>query len=422
MVFDASEVIGECAGGARRIGIVCAHASPLDTCQGGQQRYITELARELARCGHLVDIFTRREHTGQQPVVLWRDNVRIIHLSAGPVHRLAPEDLLPHLDAFARCMARFIRRQPCRYDILHAHFFLSGIAAEHIKNVLGIPFVITFHGLGQVRRKALGAADTFPLERSGIEARLMHEAARIIATCPEERHDMQHLYGAPRQCISVVPGGFDPQELWPLPMRLARTRLGLPHAKFIVLQLGSIAASKGIGTTIDALALLRRRHAVDAMLVVAGGPADHGAELARLRQLTCQLGVAEHVLFIGHQDRTELRYCYSAADVVTSTAWFASCGLAPLEAMACARPVVATEIGGIGHTVIDGRTGFLVAPREPAALADRLAALQLHPGLARAMGDLGMQRAFESYTWRALARRTAALYATAASTAQHANV
>jgi D-inositol-3-phosphate glycosyltransferase len=412
----------------RRIAIVSDHASPLappgSIDSGGQNVYVACLARELARSGYLVDIFTRRDAMGQRQLVHWCDNVRVIHVPAGPPHYVPKEQMLPYMDAFARFVTRFARRQSARYDVVHANFFMSGMVARHLKQMLGIPFVVTFHALGRVRRLAQGAADAFPLARLHIEATLMREADRIIAECPQDRHDMEQLYGAPPGRIALAPCGFDPRELWPLPARLTRAKLGLAAHKFIVLQLGRMVPRKGVDNVIEGLAILRARHAVDAQLLVVGGETGRQGdaatpELQRLRALAAGLGVAEHVLFTGRKERAELRYYYSAADAFVTTPWYEPFGITPVEAMACARPVVGADVGGIKSTVVDGDTGFLVPARDPQALARRLAELHDNPALARAMGDRGRRRACRFYTWRTVAEQAVAIYAAALADAAH---
>jgi D-inositol-3-phosphate glycosyltransferase len=416
----SASVPGVLADRPRRIAMISDHASPLAApgsidC-GGQNVYVASLARELAEAGHQVDIFTRRDAFIQRQVVQWQDNIRVIHVTAGPPHHVPKEQMLPYMEQFARCVIRYARRQPAMYDIIHANFFMSGLVAEQIKQVLGIPFVITFHALGQVRRNAQGAADAFPPARLPIESALMRSADRIIAECPQDRQDMETLYQAAPARIATVPRGFDPGQLWPVPAHAARRRLGLAPGRFTVLQLGRMVPRKGVDTVIQSLALLRRQHGVDADLLVVGGEAHghcaaEGAELGRLRRLAEHLDLSAHVRFTGRKDRGELRYCYSAADVFVTTPWYEPFGITPVEAMACARPVIGAEVGGIKSTVIDGETGFLVPPRDPRAVAERLLQLQRNPALGTAMGEAGMRRAYQYYTWRDVARQVMAVYA-----------
>lgn len=218
-----------------------------------------------------------------------------------------------------------------------------------------------------------------------------------------------------RRIQAGFPCGFDPQELWPVPVRLARQKLALPAHKFIALQLGRMVPRKGIDTTIQALALLRKKQGVNATLVVVGGDGEPGcrtdsAELSRLRTLARCHGISDHVLFAGRKDRSELRYYYSACNALVATPWYESFGITPVEAMACARPVIGSAVGGIKSTVIDGKTGYLVPARDPAAVAARLAQLYSDPAMARSFGDEGMRRAFQCYTWRSVAQQTAEVY------------
>jgi glycosyltransferase involved in cell wall biosynthesis len=140
--------------------------------------------------------------------------------------------------------------------------------------------------------------------------------------------------------------------------------------------------------------------------------------MARLRALAARLGILEHVRFAGQKPRAELRTWYSAADAFVTTPWYEPFGITPVEAMACARPVVGSEVGGIKSTVVDGGTGFLVPSRDPQAVAERLATLQRNPLLARSMGDAGLRRAYRHYTWRSVAQQVAAVYAAVLAEAQ----
>jgi glycosyltransferase involved in cell wall biosynthesis len=402
-----------------KIALISDHASPLAApgsvdC-GGQNVYVAHLACQLAAMGHLVDVFTRRDHPAQPLLQPWRERVRVVHVPVGPPAFVAKEKMLPYMAAFARHLTRFVRGQQRPYDIMHANFFMSGLVARQVRRALGIPYVVTFHALGMVRRLAQGAADGFPDERLAIEHDLMRDADRIIAECRQDRDDMVALYGTEPDRIDIVPCGFDPAELWPA-RGLARARLALDPDEFIVLQLGRMVPRKGIDTVIDSVALLARRHQLHARLLVVGGAAAPGAgqdtpELQRLMALTARLGLERQVTFTGPKGRDELRHWYSAADVFVTTPWYEPFGITPVEAMACATPVVGAAVGGIKSTVLDGRTGYLVPPRDAGALAERLARLHADPALARRLGEAGCSRAHQLYTWRRVAERIAAVYA-----------
>lgn len=402
----------------RKIALISEHASPLaqigGTDNGGQNVYVAQLAKQLARLGYLVDIFTRRDCATQEQVVDWLPNLRVVHVPAGPARFIPKEAMLPYMDQFSRFVIRFARRQKIPYNLVHANFFMSGMVALQVKYALGIPFVITFHALGRVRRQCQKEADAFPDMRFAIEEKLMHEAERIIAECPQDRQDMETLYGAPRAAIDIVPCGFDPDEFWPVTLD-AHQQLGLPRDEFVVLQLGRIVPRKGIDNVLRAAAILRRQYAIPVHLMVVGGNSEQPdpvatPELGRLMALADELGIAQSVTFTGQRRRDQLRYYYSAANVFVTTPWYEPFGITPVEAMACGTPVVGTAVGGIKTTVVDGETGYLVPPDDPQALAERLAWLQRHPHIAQRMGWAGMRRAYQGYTWRHVAAQIANIY------------
>jgi D-inositol-3-phosphate glycosyltransferase len=397
-----------------KIALISEHASPLASpgsidC-GGQNVYVAHLAVELARLGYEVDVFTRRDSPELEEVQPWVDNVRVIHVPAGPPSFVPKEQMLPWMDDFARFMIDFAEAEPVPYDLVHANFFMSGLVAQRVRDVLEIPYVVTFHALGMVRRQCQGEADRFPAERLLIEQRLMQDADLIIAECPQDRLDMERHYGAHRERIEIVPCGFDPQELWPA-RDVARHKLGLDPDDFILLQLGRMVPRKGVDNVIESLAVLRDRFGILATLLVVGGhPVTDASEMARLQALTFSLDLQDQVLFTGQQPRSELAYYYSAADVFVTTPWYEPFGITPLEAMACGTPVIGAAVGGIKTTVQEGVTGYLVPPRNPEALADRLALLHNDPEHAQRLGREGWRRAHKLYTWHSVAERVAVIY------------
>lgn len=402
----------------QRIAFISEHASPLaqpgGADSGGQNVYVGHLARQLARLGYQIDVFTRREHPQQPEVIDWCSGVRVVHLTAGPLRVLPKEALLPHMPEFARAMLRFIRAGQRDYAIAHANFFMSGMVAQQLKRQIGLPYVITFHALGRVRRLSQGQADGFPDSRFAIEESLMRDADCVVAECEQDEHDMQALYGNACRRRHTIPCGFDPDEFWPV-RETARASLQLPAGDFIVLQLGRMVPRKGVDNVIRAVRVLADTHGIAARLVIVGGDAGHAdpletPEVRRLHRLAEQLGIARQLHFAGAQPRHRLRDYYSAADVFVTTPWYEPFGITPLEAMACATPVVGSAVGGLRSTVVDGKTGFLVPPEDPAALAARLAELQRDPRLAERLGWTGLRRAHRHYTWDRIALQMAALY------------
>ncbi len=402
----------------QRIAFISEHASPLaalgGTDSGGQNVYVGNLARELARLGYQVDVYTRRDHRQSPQVVEWRPGVRVIHVDAGPLRPLPKEQLLPYMAEFGHAMLRFMRSAGVFYELVHANFFMSGMVAQQLKRLVGLPYVITFHALGRVRRLCQGQADGFPDTRFAIEEALMRDADCVIAECEQDERDMVELYDGGPSRLAVVPCGFDPDEFWPV-RESARTKLGLDDAEFIVLQLGRMVPRKGVDNVIRAMSVLREQHGMQARLLVVGGEAQRAdpmdtPEIRRLAALAAQLDIAGQVSFTGAQPRQALRDYYSAADVFVTTPWYEPFGITPLEAMACATPVIGSAVGGIRSTVLDHKSGFLVPPHDPEALAERLAQLQRDPALAQRMGWTGLRRVHRHFTWRRVAMQVASVY------------
>lgn len=406
-----------------RIALISEHASPLAVAgsvdAGGQNIYVANVARQLAKAGHVVDVFTRRDNPLQPAVSRLAPGARVVQVPAGPPRAIPKEQLLPFMDEFGAWVADFCRAQKARYDVAHANFFMSGMAALHLKQALGVPVVMTFHALGRVRRLHQGEADGFPDARFTIEDELVAQAERVVAECPQDHKDLVSLYGANPERIDVVPCGFDRAEFAPLPRSLARKRLGWREDEFAILQLGRMVPRKGVDNVIAALAALDESHRRRARLYVVGGNSDSPNEIAtpelgRLRALAESLGVSERVTFVGRRGRAELRQFYCAADVFVTTPWYEPFGITPVEAMACGTAVIGARVGGIQHTVVDGDTGLLVPPKDPAALATALGRLIDDPALTAALGAAGLKRARSRFTWEGVAQELATVYARAA--------
>lgn len=401
------------------IALISEHASPLappgGADSGGQNVYVDQVARNLAAMGHRVDVFTRRDRRNAPDVVEPEHGLRVINLQAGPEAPVRKEDMFGLMDGFCCSLVKFMKRGGRAYDIVHANFWMSGYVAAELKRMKGTPFVVTFHALGKIRRMHQGAADEFPDERFDVEERIAREADAIIAECPQDEEDLITLYDADPAAIRTVPCGFDPAEFSPLDRAFARARLGIARYDNVILQLGRIAPRKGIDTVVEALALLEREHGVPARLLVVGGESDQAdpaatPEIGRLMEIAERQGVSESITFTGRKPRPELKYYYSAADVFVTTPWYEPFGITPLESMACGTPVIGSAVGGLKYTVADGECGYLVPPRDPRALAAKLARLLDHPGLLEKMRRRSLARAAGMMTWQEVSGCLASVY------------
>ena len=403
----------------RRVAMISDHASPLADLggvdSGGQNVYVAHVSQNLARLGYQVDIFTRRNDQALPEIYEWMDGIRVIYVPAGPPAFVRKEDLLGYMEEFAAYMIEFFKRQKKAYDLIHANFWMSGLVAAEIKAALGIPFVVTFHALGRVRRQFQGNADGFPDQRFEIEQRVVQEADGIVAECPQDKHDLIHFYKAEPSKIDEIPCGFDPNELWPIKKSLARLHIGVPENDWLVLQLGRMVPRKGVDTAIRGFAqMIKKQNIAGRMMVVGGESRDPDPvitrEIGRLQEIAAQEGILDRVIFSGSRERHEIKYYYSAADVFISTPWYEPFGITPVEAMACGTPVIGASVGGIKYTVVDGETGYLVPPNDPQTVAERLIQLYQNPEISRKFRQQSLKRVNELFTWRKIGEMIADFY------------
>jgi glycosyltransferase involved in cell wall biosynthesis len=387
-----------------KIDMVSEHASPLATPggvdAGGQNVHVGALATALARRGHEVTVHTRRDDIALPDSVAYAPGVTVEHVRAGPARPVARDELLPYMAEFAERLAE--RWATDRPDIVHAHFWMSGLAAMGGGRDLDVPVVQTFHALGSIKRRYLRDADTSPPQRLRVEAQVGRDAAAVIATCADEVRELES-YGVPPGAVHVVPCGVDVDRFrpdGPVAPRGDRPRL---------LTVGRLVPRKGVDTVIEALC-----HVPDAELVVAGGPghADlaRDPEALRLRRLALARGVADRVLFTGAIRHEDMPALIRSADVVVSVPWYEPFGITAIEAMACGVPVVVSSVGGHLDTVVDGVTGLYVPPLVPSALAGRLRRLLTDPRLGPSLAAAAAVRARERYSWNRIAAETEAVY------------
>ncbi len=404
---------------SQRIALISEHASPLAILGGrdcgGQNVYVGQIALGLARLGYGVDVFTRRDDTTLPEIIQWAPAVRVIHVPAGPARSIRKENLLPYMEDFARAMDSWIRRGRGHYDLVHANFFMSGMVARALRERWGLPFVMTFHALGAVRQLHQAGSDEFPRERNLIESEIVADADAILAECPQDAKDLGSFYGAPPHKVRIVPCGFDPAQFSPMDKGVARREIGVAGEEPLFVHVGRMVPRKGVDTIIEAMARLRDQHGLYARLLVVGGETDHPderltPEIGRLRGIAATLGVDDRVTFVGRRRPDQLRPYYGAADLFLTTPWYEPFGITPLEAMACAIPVIGSAVGGIKFTVRHKETGYLVPPRNATAVALYMAHALREPEERETLGQAAAVHAASSFTWQKVSRMVSQVY------------
>jgi D-inositol-3-phosphate glycosyltransferase len=402
----------------KRIAFISEHASPLAVLggvdAGGQNVYVAELSKYLAKIGYGVDVFTRWEDASLEQVINWRNNVRVVHVKAGPVQYIQKEELLPYMGEFRKNMVRFIEQEAIVYDLVHANFFMSALVAMELKETLDIPYVVTYHALGKVRQIHQKEQDKFPAERLLIENQTAEKANQVIAECTQDREDLITHYGVNPDSISVVPCGFCPSEFYPVNQTYARTYLGLENDENIILQLGRMVPRKGVDNVIKALSYLKTS-SKKTTLIIVGGELEVPdplccPEIGRLQKLAEELNISSSIKFVGRRNRNVLKYYYSAADIFVTTPWYEPFGITPLESMACGTPVIGADVGGIKYSVKHGETGYLVPPKDPKALANKIDRLLSNKALINKMQVKSLKRVHQLFTWEKIAGSIAGVY------------
>ncbi|WP_330230796.1 glycosyltransferase [Nocardia sp. NBC_00508] len=386
-----------------KIAMVSEDVSPLAegsrTDPGGRGPHVAGLSAAYARRGHDVTVYTRRT-SAETPAELVADGgYRVVAVPAGPPTPLPGDRTLPYLGEFGTFLRKHWTAEPP--DIVHAHHWMSGLAAELASRAHGIPVVLTFHGLGTVQRRCEGLADQSPRSRIRFERLIATRAAHVVTTCSDETVELTRM-GVPRFRTSIVPCGVDLTAFTPEGSCADR------HARHRLVAAGELVRRNGFDAVIKAL-----RELPDTELVIAGGPApddQDNIEGRRLRRVAADHGVRERLRLIGPVARPMLPRLYRSADIVVCTPWYEPFGMVALEAMACGKPVVATAVGGLLDTVVDGVTGRLVAPPDPEAIA-RAVRPPLHDATLReTWGAAGYQRAASRHSWDHVAVETLTAY------------
>ncbi|MDY6917187.1 MAG: glycosyltransferase [Chloroflexota bacterium] len=368
--------------------------------------YVRELSRELGKLGLSLDVFTRWHDPAEPEVLELGDGVRLVHLAAGELEDTPKTDIYRCLPEFVRRLRDFKDREGLTYDLLHSHYWLSAVAAEQVRAGLGIPHVATFHTLGAVKNRARPAEKEPPL-RLEAEREAVRAADAVVAFTLEEKENLITLYGAQPNRVRVIRCGVDLDLFRPVNHEEALSGIGIADRSRTLLFAGRLQAFKGIDILLRAVAVLSNHD--DLRLLVVGGDSEPNGEVARLRSLSAELGLAGKTTFFGAVGQEKMPLFYSAADICVVPSYHESFGLVALEAMACGTPVVASRVGGLATTVIDGETGYLVDELSPEAFARSLDVLLRDETSRRRMGEAARASAI-GYGWAAVAQEVRGLY------------
>jgi D-inositol-3-phosphate glycosyltransferase len=384
-----------------KIALLSVHSSPLgqpgigDT--GGMSIYIRELTQELAKQGHVVDIYSRTQDLVTPEIIELAPNARQIHIQAGERADLDKLLIYSHAPDFACKTATFSKDRNLQYDIIFSHYWISGIAGLYLQTWWQVPHMVMFHTLGAIKN-SLGIGEDEPELRIEEEGLLASQCQRIIASTEQEKYLLNQYYGVPTEKTSVIPCGVNLNHFRPLDKSDARLQLGL-HDEKIVLFVGRIERLKGIEKIIQALPFLNQ---LKPRLIIVGEDGNRQGEAQRLKRLAESLGVANSVTFSGLVAYENLPVYYNAADVCVFPSYYESFGLVPLESLACGTPVVATNVGDLQNIILQGETGYVLLNNDPKAMSLKLEAI-LTGNAVRMEKSLAISQSVTRFGWQNVA-------------------
>jgi glycogen synthase len=372
---------------------------------GGVERHVEEVARRLAARGRTVEVFTsdlRREFPMERlPSTVPREETR----DGFAVHRLPawsfPGEL--HYPFFRGLESALARSRP---EVVHVHTFGTNqvaVARRHRART-GTPFILTahFHPIwsiegGWLRHRIRGFYDR------RLAGPVLATASRVIVQSHEEERLLRSL-DLHLPPLEIVPPGYTPLPSPPEgPVFRDRYRIPGPYALFV----GRLASNKGLVELVTAFATLAREN-TEAHLVLVGAD---GGQRATVEARVRGFGLVDRVHVLGHVgDEALLAAAYREATVTVLPSEYEAFGLVLLESLAQGTPVIATRVGGIPEFIEDDRSGILVPPKDPTALADALRQIFTDPGLGRRLGHHGRVETVPRFTWDRLVDRLDAIY------------
>ncbi len=358
-----------------KIAMISIHSCPLgmlggrDT--GGMNVYIRELAREMGKRGHAVDIYTMAHQPQHEPLMNLGQNVRLIHLETGVDEEMPKVAIYDYIQRLACGAENFRKSDDLHYDLIHSHYWLSGLVGKQLQTWWHVPHIVMFHTLGAVKN-SIGIGEYEPDLRIESEREVVCNCDRIIASTAKEREDLVKHYGASPDKIAIIPCGVNLDLFKPIDKEIARKELGLNHQK-VILFVGRIEPLKGLEQLLGALTHIEGEK--PPLLMIVGGDEHSQGQVQMLQQRAKDLHIEDRVAFVGSVAQEKLPLFYSAADICAIPSYYESFGMVALESLACGTPIVATNVGGMRSIIRHGEIGRVAKDNSPHNLASEISEL-----------------------------------------------
>lgn len=405
----------------KNIAMISYHTCPLASVEGkqsgGMNVYVLELSKKLAEFGIKVDIYTRIQDANDNPIVQISENLRVIHLKAGPKSHISKKETFNFIQEFVRSFENLVETEGLYYDLLHCHYYLSGLIGLEIQKKNYIPIVQIFHTLALM--KNLVARNTEEQEtnvRIEAERLLVRKVQKIITPSESELCYLRFLYDAHIDNLSVITPGVDTTIFKPTDKELAKQKVGADLNHKIILFVGRIEPLKGIDSLIYAIKILTNKNpSLQICLWIVGGDISQlpnsSAEIQRLEALRSILDLKTIVKFVGQKDQTHLPDYYNAAEIVVMPSHYESFGMSALESMACGTPVITTNVSGVSTLLDDKHKSLITSAHNPLLLAENMEILLTDNSYLKNM-SAGLSEKVQDLDWKNVAQRTINLYDT----------
>lgn len=390
----------------RKVLFISDHGDPLAPLgskqAGGQNNYVHHLALSLEEIGYSVDVVTHWCLEEAPQIESFGKSSRVIRVAAGKKGFVDKNELFNLLPDFYKEMKTIINISD--YELLHTHYWLSGVLGLQIKKDFQLPWFHTNHSLGIAKQLGTGQQDK---RRLYFEERILTEVDEIIATTPNEKNLILQTVPSPAN-INIVPIGVADtyHRLYEKPFNFGN----------YFLFVGRLEESKGIFVLLNSFRELVEKKQIPAQikLLIAGG-SEADVDVKRLYPNHPKLqkaiaGLEDRIKFLGPKNENELAALFKNAVATVVPSYYESFGMVAAEAQACGCPVIASKVGGLQDIVIPNKTGLHVTKGNISKLAESMYSLLRKPQMLRELKNNARKFAGREFKWKNIAEKINNLY------------
>ena len=392
-----------------KVAMISMHASPVAELggykSGGMNLYVKEIALRLSKLGVKVDIYTRNDIDSSVETLEFGPNVRLIYINSGPKKKLDPSELIDHIEKFIDEVENYRNFENIQYDLVHSHYYLSGLIGMSISKLWSVPHITMFHTL-ELAKKMAYKDKTESKIRIELEKNVIKNVDKIICASPHEKKIIDNYVEFSSKKVNVIPLAVDTNVFHPNDMYLSREKLGIEQDCKIILCVSRIDPVKGINVLIESFAKLQDDKL---KLMIIGGYNAPNPYQAKLLKIVKSFNLEEKIHFVGAIPHGDLVKYYNASNLIVIPSLYESFGLVSLESFATKKPVIASNVGGLASTIINEINGLLFEPGNVEDLTKKINLFLNNESLSKQIA----QQAFldvSKYSWDTAASEVFKVY------------